>query len=633
MGRRQTRKKRKICQIPIPAIVSSSFSKGDDFYTWVNSDWLKDAEIPPFENSIGVGEEIQHCINKFSKEILADIEIPAFKNFKESCLNSKVQNNSVEFLHEELKRIDAIQSKEEVFQIFAEMSSRRFVSIFNLQEHTESDKTIRMLIDANCPGLHISYYNNPRLMIQYKKFMHILGELFHIPDITKILYFERSLVFHNENLWNDTRYKIKGFRLERKFPYIPWNIWFTIVGMPNWRKETLYYTSPQWIRFIGKQIRIIPIHYWKLYLVKCYIINSLHILPPPYNDLEFNFFERDSLGQKEKIPRDDLYLKLVYDYLQEDFSRIFWQKAGNPKIVSEIREFAENIVDAAKRHLETTDWLMYKTRLAAIKKISYMSIQTVRPEEFAPPIHISLDPKNLLKNLYTLGEYNTQVLISRLGDKHKFWSEGIYNVNAYYFNENNEMMIPYGSCVSPFYSLEKNTTAWNFGGLGSIIGHEMCHAFDEEGKDYNEKGEKKRWWLRKDNRAYHHKTKELIALFNRQIVEHRHIHGKRTLSENIADLGGVGISLQALKDDILKRNLDPIQIKEEYRLFFISYAVSWRTKYRKEKLLRSINIDVHSPANLRVNLIVSQFDEWYAAFDITSNDRMFIHPEDRIRIF
>jgi putative endopeptidase len=170
--------------------------------------------------------------------------------------------------------------------------------------------------------------------------------------------------------------------------------------------------------------------------------------------------------------------------------------------------------------------------------------------------------------------------------------------------------------------------------LGTIIGHEICHAFDDSGKNYDAYGQKRKWWTKGDIYRYKQKTRDLINLFSEEIVQGKKINGKRTLDENIADLGGVGIALEALKEDQKRRG---VSVKEdilaEWREFFISFATSWRTKYRKEKLKRVVEIDVHSPAFLRVNLIVNQFDEWYEAFGIPEQSKLYIEPEDRIRIF
>ena len=635
-----TRKKKKtksqsICAIPIQVpVLSSSYDKrtGDDFYTWVNKSWLQNAKIPPFENDFGISEEAERCIFEKSKKIIQSAAAPQIlKDLSHSCYH-KNMDGSMGFLKSILQTIGCIRNEEDVFAHFAQLCKSRFASIFKLQYMIEPDKTVRLCLDVNSPGLHYSYYEDPSTVKHYKDFLNKIESVFECPGIPNIYILEKNIVAMSNKLWNDTNYKIKGHRLERKFPKIPWKIWFETLGLSSWRNKTLYYTSPRWIRFIGKTIREVPISYWKLYLTKCYIVNSIPFLQFPYDDLDFEFFEKFLQGQKEKTPRDELLVNVVHDSMQDSFSKIFWESVKQPELVPEIYDFANTLVKSAKHRIKTTEWLEPQTREAAVKKVSAMLIETVRPKIWAPEVDISLDPENFLKNIFALGEMNIKIMFSRLDKPYTFWEEGIYRVNAYYFNENNEMLIPYGTCIQPFYiDGSDSNTAWNYGGLGSIIGHEMCHGFDEEGKEYNEKGEKKRWWTRSDNLAYNHKTKDLIRLYSKEIVEGKRVDGEKTLSENIADLAGLGISLQALKDSMALRGV--IDIKEEYKKFFISFATSWRTKYRTEKLKTSLGVDNHSPAFLRVNLVVSQFDEWYEAFDIHSDSKLYIAPSHRIRIF
>ena len=639
-----TRKKKKmksksICATPIQVpVLSSSYSNktGDDFYTWVNEPWLKDTKIPTFENDFGVSEEVERCIFKKSKEIIESPDAPnSLKTLANSCLRAKPEA-SIEFLKSVLQTMNCIKDEEDVFAHFAQLSKSGFASIFKLQYNIEPDKTVRLCIDVNSPGLHYSYYEDPSTVRTYKAFLKKLEGVFEIPDLSNMYSLEKYISSMSATLWNDTNYKIKGYKLERKFPRVFWKTWFDTIGLEGWRNMTFYYSSPRWIRFIGKIVRQVPVSYWKLYLAKSYIVNSIPFLQSPYDDIDFEFFEKFLQGQEKKTPRDELLVRIVHDYMQDSFSKLFWERIESTQkhLVPEIRNFAETLVEAAKHRLKTIEWMRPETREAAVKKVSAMIIETVRPKKWSPEIRVDLDSENLLKNIFVLGEMNMQIILSRINKPYTFWEEGIYRVNAYYFNENNEIMIPYGTCIEPFYINSKDSIGSNYGGLGSIIGHELCHGFDEEGKEYNEKGEKKSWWTRSDNAAYNHKTKDLIHLYSKQIVEGKHVDGEKTLSENIADLAGLGISLQALKDSMVVRGVvDMRDVKEEYKKFFISFATSWRTKYRHEKLKTSLGVDNHSPAFLRVNLVVSQFDEWYEAFDIHSDSKLYVSPMNRIRIF
>lgn len=633
--KRQGKVNKSFCYIPIrrPVTKFLSSEKDANFYEYVNNEWISTVKMPMFENDFSVSEEVERCVYKKSVEILNNLDESSSLNvLRDSCLNNRIQPNNLEYLKSILKSIECIDSTKDLIKHFAALCQSRIPSLFNYQYKMSSNGEVNLLIDSSSCGLPISYYFQPDKMVEYKKFLDKVGNYFDINELSQIYEFEKTLVTKSEDYYSDTDYEIRGGKLPSKFPGIPWSAWFENSGLIGWKNLKIFYNSPRWFRYIGKALKNVSIGFWKLYLSRVYILHALPYLPPPYDDLDFQFFGVFLNGQKEKIPQMELYVNLVYKFFPDTFSELFWERAGNPHLLEEMKEFTHSLVKAAKKRILNADWLEKFTRIAAIEKINKMKIKTVRPERWEKVKDVILDPKNLLKNLYDMGNWNTNTMFSRLGKKGKFWSEGIYRVNAYYFNENNEIIIPYGTIISPFYSQEKSA-AWNYGALGSIIGHEMCHGFDEDGKEYSETGEKKRWWTRADNSAYKKKSLQLIKLFEKETVYGKHIHGDYTLSENIADLGGVGISLEALKNSQKIRGISEENVLKEFREFFIAYATSWRTKYRKEKLENMLETDRHAPAFLRVNLVVSQMQEWYDAFDIKEDSPMYIPPENRISIF
>jgi len=642
MGQRKTRKARgqksqkktpHFCYIPIPAPVSNYSSvdplgPANDFYNWINHEWISTVHVPPFENDFGVSEEVERCIFDKSVKILesGDENMHALKDsfFKD-------HHTSVEYIHSIVKSLECVNTPEDIIKHFSALAKSRVVSIFNYQYHIMPNKKINLRIDANCPSLPISLYKYPHITHKYKELLDKAGNLFNIDRLSQIYEFERSLVFKMDSLWNSDDIHIKGSQLASKFPKIPWATWFEVAGL-DWKKQDIYYNSPAWIRYLGKVLNEVPVEYWRLFLARIYILHALPYLPAPYNDLDFEFFGRLIQGQRQKLPQMEVYVNTVYKYMSDTFSKLFWEKAGDPEICGAVEKLAEGMVAAAKKRIGEVDWLERGSRLAAIEKISRMGMNTIRPKSWPKVRSLTLDPTNCIKNIYDLGSWNTTALFSRLGKCDSYWEEGIYRVNAYYFNETNEIMIPYGTCIAPFYS-KNASAAWNFGALGTIIGHEMCHGFDEEGKDFNASGKKQKWWTRGDLMRYTRKSKALIELFNKQMVYGKHVSGEKTLSENIADLGGVAIALEALKADMEKRGVGRNEQLAEFREFFHAFAVSWRTKYRPEKLKSSVDLDSHSPAFLRVNLVVSQINEFYDAFGIGSDAAMYIPPNKRISIF
>ena len=255
------------------------------------------------------------------------------------------------------------------------------------------------------------------------------------------------------------------------------------------------------------------------------------------------------------------------------------------------------------------------------------------PENYYPLNLPQLQTDNLLENIYLLSSSSTLNdinLLNTISEPGEYWNEPSFMVNAFYYNEINEFIVPAGSLLYPFYATDKSL-GWNYGGLGCVIGHEMVHAFDEDGREYDAHGYYKPWWKGIDNRRYHKLSKHLKDLYNESKIYNIHLDGNKTVNENLADLGGVSIALEALKSEIA--NKSEKEKIYEYQQFFISYAISWRTKEEKKKVLQSLIMDRHSPPEFRVNNIVCQFDEFYKAFNVEVANTMYVPPEERIRVF
>jgi putative endopeptidase len=288
-------------------------------------------------------------------------------------------------------------------------------------------------------------------------------------------------------------------------------------------------------------------------------------------------------------------------------------------------------------HFIESNGLVYKffEDMKKKEKVEKMILSIAYPDSFAVTPLPLVNPECLLETIFSLGIWKTDDDIRRLGTKRKQqkgWEDPIYAVNGYYYSEANELIIPAGSLLSPFYD-ESKPLGWNYGGVGVVMGHEITHAFDEEGKEYDPAGHRKSWWLPQDKKNYEEKTKQIIKVYSSQRIFGKPVDGKSTLSENIADLGGLAIALDALNLELEKRKSSLEERKQAYRQFFISYAVSWRVKEKKEKQIHALLVDRHAPTPLRVNLIVNQFQEWYDAFDVKEGDPMFVDPKKRLQIF
>jgi putative endopeptidase len=242
--------------------------------------------------------------------------------------------------------------------------------------------------------------------------------------------------------------------------------------------------------------------------------------------------------------------------------------------------------------------------------------------------------KQMLRNLFKINEKDTQYGIDDIGpraggERSPYWDSSTFEVNAFYYPDSNEMTIPAGILNPPFYDFNRST-AWNLGGIGNVITHEITHGFDSDGRNHDADGNYAPWFTEEETAEYEKKSKQIEKLFTVPYMDSV-IDGKLTLMENIADLGGVSISLEALRAEMVgKTAAEKQKMMKEY---FTSYAVSWRNKDRKKKAEIASKSDKHAPPELRVNKILTQFQEFYDTYNIQPGDSLWVKPEDRVQIW
>ena len=631
--RRKTRKQLH-CHIRIQAQVKTSSSQPEEsFYQWVNSSWLSKAKIPAHEANISVSDEVESCVEKKLLAMVTPVPTGPFGNTVSHLLKSvktiHTQDTSVTLLHKILGTVGCVNSAESLASHLGELTSARIASLFSLSLNVLPSNHVDLCITPDPAGVN-TYDRTP----SYRHMLRELGKLVDIPDLHTVIPFERRLNDTYDRLYKDApAQKTTLRRLIDRFPAFDWKSWMQAAINEEWDIDrTIYVRNIPFIAFLMRQIKHVPIQLWRLFLARIYVVHAAQYLPPPFNTLHFNYFNKILKGQKSRLPQDTFFLKILAAYQTEPLSRRLWDEIGDSTRLRSFRAFTHQILDAAQERMETVEWMRPATRVAAAAKLKKVRLELARPRSWDSYEEPPLVDDSLLKNIYELGRWNTHQSLKRTGRPYSSWEEGIFVVNAYYFNENNEVMIPYASILTPFYN-EDAPLGWNHGSIGATIGHELCHGFDDDGKDYNPKGEHKTWWKPSDLKAYKHTTRRLIRLYNKQRILGRPVDGKKTLSENIADIAGVGIALDALKKELVEKGVEGEARRRALQTFFIAFAVSWRTKTRPEKARLALLTDKHAPAELRVNLVVNQFDEFYEAFDVAEGNPMWRAPSARIRIF
>lgn len=632
---------------------------GNDFYHYVNANWLRHVNMPPYLSSYGVSEEIEDGIDAELMNILdsareivrkqPDKNIPyttyLLGTLTESALNKSAQDLNVKFLKKLVSGLNCIRDTNDIGITIGEFIRYRIKSVFYfLVVPSATESTIyRLAIGPGDLGLpDPSYYTseeggNMRIISAYSKLLKELSEYFDFPGLETIIAHEKDVADAILEARVDDEIMMSGSELQHTYTYIPWEaICKASVGLEPEKlpKFQFLILSKKWLSQVNKWFKHLTLDMWKIWLATYIILHTLPLLPPPFDNIDFELFGKRLRGQSEKMPQKRLALRMAQDWLRGTLGEAFVKEYVPHDIKEKATYIAEEIRNVAKDRVLNTEWLEPKTRKIAMRKVENIYLGIAYPSRIPVDKKTKLNPEQLVANVLQLGEIDFKDEIEKINTRLRpeNWEDAIFAVNAFYYNEGNRLILPAGILRWPFFHTSASD-GWNFGGIGATIGHEITHAFDNDGKDYDSDGNRNPWWSKKEYLRYREKANALIKLYSETEYFGRHLNGYLTLSENIADLGGLSIALSALKKRLKKRNASTEEWRREVCDFFISFAVSWRTKEKKKKAMQSLFMDVHSPAIARVNNIVCQFDDWYECFNVKPGDILYKAPKDRIRIF
>lgn len=632
--------------------VNDSVSPGSDFYSYVNNHWTKKIKLPPYDGSYSVSEEIDDDVRDTLLQVIdqqrKDKPNNPISRLATSFLQYSHQKNSLVTLNQIVGKFNCLQTREDVGFAIGELNRIQANGPVTFLISGDSYKTSEcrvFLYEANVglPGKH--YYNVSKknksngILEKYGKMLKQVGELLHQPDLSSLIMIERAIVpclssYDERNSISFTYNPYTIGELKKEFN-LPWDSMFRGWGLPDPSKTTFIVTNKRYFKTLEKVFESFTMEAWATWFRASVILSFLEFLPPPFDDLHFDFFGKNLKGNNQKLPQKFLMLRVLKKFSPQDLGEIFVDNAVPKETKRTAITLVNNLKKATVQRLRRIDWLEESTKTHAIKKVEDMKFQVAYPEQWVSETAGSdIVEDQPLQNIVNLNIYDTNLMLQeiRCEKSEKKWEDGCFEVNAYYYSEGNMMVIPAGILRPPFFDLRKSE-AWNLGGIGSAIGHEITHGFDTDGRMYDAKGNYNNWWSKKDERKYNALTQKVVDLFDDVEYMKGKIDGELTLSENLSDLGGMAIALEALKTILDEEKATMTGRKKAYHDFFMSYAISWRNKDRPQKARESLFTDSHAPAKFRVNKIVAQFLEFYETFDIREGDAGWVPPKDRILLW
>jgi predicted metalloendopeptidase len=637
---------------PLVPSVDASINPSQDFYSYVNNRWQKHIHLPPYQGSLGVSEEIETEVrNSLLKTITGQIKTnpaDAISKLATSFLHTASQKNSIVDLQRILNTFDCIGGPDDIARSIGSLNRIQAHAPLSLVIANDSYKNSQCCIYLYEPtiGLPEKHYYLPgsrnHIILKYSKLLKTVGKLMNIEMLESAISVESAIIPYlseGEDLSNlEYSYNRYSYnKLVKDYKDIPWSHLFESWGAKEhvYKKAVFIVTNMKYISALNRMFKTMGLETWKIWMRAMTILSFIEFLPPPYDDLHFELYGKALRGNSEKLPQKYLMLRVLQTFTPQDLGRMFVKMEVKNGTKARATLMVKQLKLATINRLRALEWMDKSTKTRAIHKVESMLFQVAFPNKWESETKdLEILHDRPLLNILSL---STQDTFNMIKDLHKnqckksedTWSDGSFEVNAYYYPEGNMMVVPAGILRPPFFDLSRSN-AWNLGGIGAAIGHEITHGFDEDGRFYDSNGNYKNWWTANDSITFTKLTKSLIDLFDGKDYMGGKVNGKLTLSENLADLGGIAIALQALSELLPK---DPIKIKEAYKEFFTSYAVSWRNKDRAKKAKQSLLLDRHAPAPLRVNLIVKQFEEFYTAFDIKPEDPGYIPPEERIKLW
>ncbi|BAP39404.1 M13 family metallopeptidase [Metamycoplasma canadense] len=629
----------------------------EDFFQAINGEWLSKHEIPNDKTSIGSFERLDENLTNLksrllNKWVLNNEEISNNQMLVEMIKLFKLVNNwsdrkanGIKPILPILESIEKLENWKDLEKVYVDYTLNSFELPINFGISSDFKNEGKETLFAVCPSVILpekNYYSDEEKKNSLYKIWVAMAKklLLKIKKDEKWVenLINKALIWDTEaskyilsaeewaivtNIYNPKKIS----ELDKKVTELKWSK--IINNLLNKEIEEVICVSNNLIDDMALLIKKENFENYKAFL---YITTLISLSPYlDYNSQVISSeFRRILVGQQKPTSKKRSAVKLVADNI---YKMVFGKYYGETYFGKDNKKNVENMISKMikiyENRLKENNWLSEKTKEKAILKLSKVDVYVGYPEiidEFYEKLIVKKYNgfDDLLNNIMEFNKIKNQFSFASYGKKKNkdLWSMTPAMVNAYYNPTNNKIVFPAGILQAPFYS-SKQSSSENYGGIGVVIAHEISHAFDNNGANFDENGMMNSWWTEQDKIEFEKRAEKMVKLFEGRKTDAGKCNGKLTVSENIADAGGVSCALEAAKSE------NDFNAKK----FFINYAINWRSKYRKELQKLLLDTDVHAPCVLRTNVQVQNSDDFYTAFNIKKGDKMYLDPKKRVKIW
>jgi putative endopeptidase len=630
---------------------SPNFAPGNNFFMYVNENWINTNPIPNDFSRWGSFTVLQELNNKRVKDIVESSypegsEFNKFSILYNQGLDESSRNNINE-IHYYINEIQSTKSIDDLLRLVVDYQMTWNIgSPYYFSVYSDFDDANMNILHLFTGGLGLpdrDYYfleSKQKERDEYKNFIKKFCEHFKLNlDLEGIYKLEEKLAEHTHTRVQKRKPELlKNTRtLEQilgDYPSFEFVKYF--FEKRNVTPGKINLANPNFFFNLNKLYYELSLQLWKDYYTLKFLMSVKDYLSTDLEKICFDFYGKVLSGTQEMKPLWKRVLSNTEDQLGQLIGQRFVAEYFSPKAKNDALEMIQYLKNELRSSLQNLEWMEANTKTKALEKLDKMKVKIGYPDKWRVYTSDIRKDHSYLKNNLLCNKADNEYRLNKLYNEidRTEWFMDPQMVNAYYSPSYNEIVFPAGILQPPFFS-ENYDKALNFGGIGAVIGHEMTHGFDDQGCKYDAFGNLNNWWTEIDNEKYKSKTLVLKNQFDNYVIESMNVNGELTLGENLADLGGVTIALQGLKnylkenpsEDKLIDGLTPVQ-----RLF-VSYSRIWRSNARPEDMKQRILTDPHSPPLFRVNGIVKNIPEFYEVFKINTTDELYLEPNLRAKIW
>ena len=649
---------------PLLKTMDTAVKPGDDFFKYANGTWLRKNPIPPAYAAWGIGNVVEEELRDRMKKINEDaLNANAAKgsntqkigDFYYSGMDTvEIEKQGLSPLKDELAKIEAIKDVKGLVEEFAHLKNIGVGTPIGAYAGQDSKNSEKILLQLDQSGIGLpnrDYYFNTdahsvAIRTDYQQtHLPALFKLAGLPPDAAIAAAKK--VYGLEKFLADSSRKLEDLRdpyrnynkmplagLSKLSPDVDWEP--TFEKMDYKHVDTVIVGQPEYYRALNKALKTYSIDDWKNYLRKNLITAFGSYLSKPFDQELFRFYGTVLNGNKEQLPRWKRVLDTENDLMGEVLGQIFVKEYFPEKTKERYVKLVETMRATFKEHIEKLDWMSPATKEKAYYKLSKVMPKVGYPDKWKDFSTLEINRGPYALNVMRANNWWHKYRAAKLGkpvDRTE-WGMTPQTYNAYYNPSNNEIVLPAGIFTIPGSKDENIDDAVIYGyAAASTIGHEMTHGFDDEGRQFDAKGNLKKWWLPQDSVRFTQRAQMLINQFNGYSIYGLHVNGKATQGENIADLGGIVIGLDAFKKTDQYKEGKSINGLTPLQRYFLGYALGWLGQERKESLSSQILTNEHAPGFMRVNGPFTDVPEFYEAFHIKKGDKMRIDPDKRVKIW